>query len=91
MITKRTAIDLIQVLEDGIMQIREATIIEEDGVELARTFHRHCKVPGEDCAEEDSKVIAIASAVHTVDVVEAYEAKLNAIESDMLIEKGLEK
>lgn len=40
-ITKTTKVDQIEVLEDGQMQVREAVIIEEDGVELSRSFHRY--------------------------------------------------
>ena len=40
-ITKEKTIDKIEVLESGVIQIRTATVIKEDGDELTRSFHRH--------------------------------------------------
>ena len=39
-ITKTTVADKIETLENGIVQVRTATVIKEDGVELTRSFHR---------------------------------------------------
>jgi thiol-disulfide isomerase/thioredoxin len=49
-------------------------VIEKDGVELTRTFHRHAKHPGEDVSNEDPKVQAIANAIWTEEVIAAYQA-----------------
>ncbi len=43
-LTKSTKTGRIEVLEQGQLQVRVATIVDEDGTELSRTFHRH--VPG---------------------------------------------
>jgi hypothetical protein len=77
MIEKRIAIDLIQILEDGTMQIREATIIEEDGVELSRTFHRRTKTPNAVKTDADPRVQSIATTVWTQPVIDAYENKIS--------------
>ena len=61
-LTKTTAVDLIEVVGTNI-QVRTATIILEDDVELSRTFHRHVLQPGDDLTEQDPKVVAIATAV----------------------------
>ena len=47
-LAKTTTVDKIEVLEMGQLQVRRATIISEDGVELSRTFHRHVLEPGAD-------------------------------------------
>ena len=44
-ITKRTENDKIEVVNKWNIQVRTATIIEEDGVELSRNYHRHVLVP----------------------------------------------
>ena len=45
-ITKRTEQDKIEVVgEFKHIQVRTATVIEEDGVELSRSFHRHVVAP----------------------------------------------
>ena len=72
-ITERTVIDQITVLEDGQIQVRRATVIERDGVELTRTFHRHVVAPGNNLDNEDSRVRAIGQVEHTTAVVTAYE------------------
>jgi hypothetical protein len=62
MLTKTTEVDLIEVVGTNI-QVRTATIIKEDDVELSRTFHRHVLQPGDDLSAQDPKVVAIANAV----------------------------
>jgi hypothetical protein len=74
MLEKVTSVDLIEVVESGCIQVRTKTAIKEDGVEISSKFHRHVVAPGADVSGEDAKVQAIAAAVHTADVVAAYEA-----------------
>ncbi len=69
---KIITVDQIEIVENGCVQVRTATKIVEDSKELSRTFHRHVIVPGADYSAEDAKVQAIASAVHTPEVVAAY-------------------
>ena len=67
-ITEETVIDKIEILRDGQIQIREATIIYRDGVEIAKTYQRHCLDVGEDISKEDKKVKDIANVVWTPEV-----------------------
>ena len=75
---KVTSVDLIEVVENGTLQVRTKTAIKEDGVEISSKFHRHVVVPGADVSGEDAKVKAIASSIHTSDVIAAYEAAIAA-------------
>jgi hypothetical protein len=72
MITERTTIDNITILEDGQMQVRRADIVERDGVEIARNFHRHVLSPGQDVSAEDERVRMIADVIHTPVVIAAF-------------------
>jgi hypothetical protein len=74
MLKKVVSVDLIEVVENGCIQVRTKTAIKEDGVEISSKFHRHVVVPGADVSGEDAKVQAIAASIHTADVVAAYEA-----------------
>lgn len=78
MLEKVTSVDLIEVIENGCIQVRTKTAIKEDGVEISSKFHRHVVVPGADVSGEDAKVQAIAASIHTVEVVAAYEAAIAA-------------
>jgi len=69
---KKIYVDLIEVVENGCVQVRTKTSIKEDGVEISSKFHRHVVVPGADYSVEDAKVQSICLAVHTPEVVEAY-------------------
>jgi hypothetical protein len=69
---KITAVDLIEVIENGSIQIRTKTAVRENGVEINSKFHRHVVVPGADVSAEDAKVQAIAASIHTPEVVAAY-------------------
>jgi hypothetical protein len=71
---KFTSVDLIEVVENGCIQVRTKTSIMEDGIEISSKFHRHVVVPGADVSGEDAKVQAIAASMHTADVVAAYKA-----------------
>ena len=74
MLEKIEVVDLIEVVENGCIQVRTKTAIKEDGVEISSKFHRHVVVPGADVSGEDAKVQAIAASIHTADVVAAYQA-----------------
>ena len=91
-ITKTIIVDKTEVISVGStyssdewknVQVRTATIIKEDGVELNRSFHRHVLHPGTvadgstaltvtDVSGEDAGVQAIFSVVMTNEVKEAY-------------------
>jgi hypothetical protein len=71
---KTTSVDLIEVIENGCIQVRTKTSIKEDGVEISSKFHRHVVAPGDDFSAEDARVQAICAATHTAAVVSAYQA-----------------
>jgi len=73
-LTERTVIGSREVLADGQIQVRTDTVIERDGVEISRTYHRHVVAPGDDVSGEDASVQTVANAVHTAEVIAAYEA-----------------
>jgi hypothetical protein len=73
-LTEKTIIDKVELTEVNTIQVRTATIIEKDGVEIAKTYHRHVIAPGEDVTNEDPKVQAIANAIWTPEVIAAYQA-----------------
>ena len=87
-LTKTTENDKIEVVNKWVIQVRKATIIKEDGVELNRSFHRHVLEPGTldasdnlvdtDISGEDADVQAIANAAWTSQVKTDYTAFLVA-------------
>lgn len=62
-LTEKKIVDLIEVLESGHLQIREANVIEKDGIIIAKTFHRYVISPGEDVSDKEQKIQDIAAAV----------------------------
>jgi hypothetical protein len=78
MISKINVVDRIEVVEGGGVQVRTATRIMEDGQVLSQSFHRHVVAPGQDYSGEDAKVQAICAAVHTPEVISAYQAAQSA-------------
>ena len=71
---KVISVDLVEVIENGCIQVRTKTAIKEDGVEISSRFHRHVVAPGDDYSGEDARVKAICAAMHTPKVIEAYKA-----------------
>jgi hypothetical protein len=78
MLEKIVSVDLIEVVENGTLQVRTKTAIKEDGVEISSKFHRHVVAPGADVSAEDAKVQAIAASIHTAEVIAAYQAAIAA-------------
>ena len=78
-LTERTVEDKIEIVgEHKFIQVRTATIIERDGVEISRSFHRHVIAPDADVSGESAEVQAIAATVHTDEIKAAYAAHLAA-------------
>ena len=76
-ITKRTEEDKIEVVGPfKMIQVRTATIIEEDGVEISRSFHRHVVAPNADSSNESADVKAMVAQFHTDSVKAAYVTHL---------------
>ena len=78
-LTERTAEDKIEIVgEYKMVQVRTATIIERDGVEISRSFHRHVVAPDADISGESAEVQAVCNALWTQDIKNAYAAHLAA-------------
>ena len=74
-LTERTEEDKIEIVGAfKHVQVRTATIIEKDGEEISRSFHRHVVNPGDDTSGESAEVQAICTAVHTQAIIDAYTA-----------------
>ncbi len=77
-LNKTVVVDRVEVLEMGQIQVRTATVVDEDGAEMSRTFHRHVLEPGADLSDQTDRVTGIATATWTPDVVTAWEAFIAA-------------
>lgn len=73
MIQEKQIIDKIEVVNGVFIQVRQANIIEKDGVEIARTYHRWSFTPLDDISEQPQQVKDIASVVWTKEVINAYK------------------
>lgn len=78
-LTEETIEDKIEVVgEFKHVQVRTATVIKRDGVEISRSFSRHVLAPDANTSGESTEVQAICAAVHTQAVRDAYAAHLAA-------------
>ena len=77
-LTETKVIDKIEVVENGTLQVREATRILKDGDQIAQTYHRWSFAPGSDVSQMPANVQAIAAAAWTEEVIAAYEAQMAA-------------
>ena len=77
-LTKEQVIDKIEIVENGIILVREKTQILEDGKELSSSYHRWSFKPGSDVSNQPANVQAIAAAAWTPAVSAAYEAQVEA-------------
>lgn len=77
MLNKRQLVDSVTVDIAGNLSVRTATTILEDGVALSSSYHRHTLAPGDDLSGQDPKVVAIANAAWTPEVIQAYQDRLS--------------
>jgi len=83
-LTEETVQDKIEIVGDyKHVQVRTATVIKRDGVEISRSFSRHVVAPDADITSESAEVQAICTAVHTQAVKDAYAAHLVAQSEDL--------
>jgi hypothetical protein len=73
-LTETVNIDKVEVVGDWNIQVRQATVIEKDGEQVARTFHRWVLTPDMDISGQEQKVKDICNVAWTPEVKSAYEA-----------------
>ena len=74
-LTEASVVDKIEIVgQFRAVQVRTATVIYRDDEELSRSFYRYVVSAGDDYSNEDAEVQAICAAVHTPEVIAAYEA-----------------
>jgi hypothetical protein len=76
-LSEATVEDKIEVVDMGgwkIIQVRTATVISRDDVEISKSFHRHTVGPTDDWSAESTEVQAMANLFHTAEAIAAYEA-----------------
>jgi hypothetical protein len=77
-LTETKEIDRVEVVSNGIIQVREATRIIKDGAEIAKTYHRWTLTPGQDVSDQPANVQSICQAAWTPEIIAAYQAQLEA-------------
>lgn len=76
-LTEETVQDKIEIIKPfNMLQIRTATVIKKDGVEISRSFHRHVVAPNSDVSGESDDVKALVTQFHTDAIKTAYAAHL---------------
>lgn len=74
MLTKETVIDKIEIVgPHRHMQLREATVIMEDGVEISRSHHRRVMAPDANTNKENAEIKRLTAAVWTDEVKASHE------------------
>ena len=74
---KVVKVDKMEVIDSGawkVLQVRTATIIQEDGAELSRTFSRRLIHPNDDWSSEEDEIKNICEAIHTTERKAAHTA-----------------
>ncbi len=74
-ITKSTSNEVIEVVgEYKLIGVKKITTINEDGEVISKSNHRSTYSPDTDVSTLDADVAAVASAVWTQEVKDAYQA-----------------
>jgi len=75
-LTKEKTLDQIEIVANGIIQVREVTHILEDGKVLSSSYHRSSFSPGDDVSIQDARVQSVAEAVWTKEVISTYQEQI---------------
>ncbi len=74
---KTTEIDKIEIVGDyKTIQVREAIIIKENGIELSRSFNRYTLPPDADLTDQPADVVSLSNIFWTDEIKAAYQASL---------------
>jgi len=69
-------IDRIEIISNGVVQVREATTITKDGEFIARKFRRWALSPGADLTGQPANVVAQCQAAWTPEIISAWQAQM---------------
>lgn len=75
---KDDKIEIVDVGDWKVLQIRTATIVTDDGTELSRTFHRHVVDPNSDLTDESEEIKSLAATYFTDEVKAKYKAAMES-------------
>lgn len=76
MLTETSVIDKIEILENGVIQARQANRIMRDEEVIATNYHRWSFAPGDDIVAMPQEVKDIAAVVWTPEVIAAYQQSI---------------
>ena len=77
-LNKTVSVDKIEIVENGSLQIRTKTTIDEDGVELSSSYSRISRTPGSDVSALSARVQAVAACIWDTATVNADNAEVAA-------------
>ena len=75
-LTETNIIDKIEIIQDGTVQVREATIILRNNEVIAKTYRRWSFAPASDVSAMPANVVAICNTVWTEEVIAAYQTQI---------------
>ena len=73
--------DKIEIVDQGdwkVIQVRTATIVTDDDVELSRSFHRHVVDPNSDLTNESDEIKSLAATYFTEEAKAKHKAHIEA-------------
>lgn len=75
-LTQQLVFSQAEVMPNGVVQVRMDNQVQNGDKVIASEYQRHVICPGDDYSQEDAKVQAICQAVHTPEVIAAYQAEM---------------
>jgi hypothetical protein len=76
-LSKTEITDKIEVLHNGVIQVRVCTEVLDGSALISRTYNRYSLQPGDSLENESDKVKSIAQVIWTPEVISTYQASLS--------------
>lgn len=75
---KDDKIEIVDVGDWKVLQIRTATIVTDDDVQISKTFHRHVVDPNSDLTNESDEIKSLASTYFTDEAKAKHKAAMES-------------
>lgn len=96
MLSEQQVLDLIEIRDNGLIQVRWRNEILRDNELVTYTYHRQAFEPGADLSNEDARIIAVAQVVWTSEVIQRFNSYKSSLlppveeSSDVEVERSPE-
>jgi hypothetical protein len=74
-LTKERVLDKLEILQDGVIQVRWATRVLDDGDLIGERYERYVLTPGQNVSDQPERIRRVANAIWDAQTVTAFQTR----------------